>query len=66
MYKIYSRTTDEEGNETLLPLMEREFVGALKKPIMSAIRARLNEGDEVLITVSNKQDFADLVIKNES
>ena len=62
MYTISRRETNEAGEVTTTPIMEREFLGALKKPILSAIRARLNEEGEVLISVSNKQDFMDLII----
>ena len=45
-------------------LADSEFVGALKKPIMKAIREQLQDKvGEVKVTVSNNLTFTDFIIK---
>ena len=57
-YTIYNRNDEE-----LTELATSQFIGALRKPILSAIREQVKLNGQVLVTVSNNQTFADFIIK---
>lgn len=44
-------------------LNDSPYIGALRKPIMSAVREMLKDGKEVKITVLNADTFTDFIIR---